>query len=67
MQSLKRVESHWLPELRRIGVRVPILLIASKTDLMHQDIDELFAVRLSRSDRTHSIDISLEASMGCLR
>lgn len=52
-QSLKRIETHWLPEFRRIGVKAPILLIASKTDLSHQSMEEIKAVRALSTFPTH--------------
>jgi mitochondrial Rho GTPase 1 len=30
--ALARIGSHWLPELRRIGVRAPVILVGTKSD-----------------------------------
>lgn len=31
--SFKRLSDHWLPELRRMGVLVPIILVGARKDL----------------------------------
>ena len=31
-QTLRRVSSHWLPELKRLGVAVPVILVGCKSD-----------------------------------
>lgn len=43
-QTLKRVSSYWMPELRRLGVHVPVILVGTKVDKNKQDIS---AVRCS--------------------
>lgn len=35
--TLRRVSSHWMPEFRRLGVEVPILLVGCKSDLRPAD------------------------------
>jgi mitochondrial Rho GTPase 1 len=35
--ALARIGSHWLPELRRIGVRAPVILVGTKSDLKSAD------------------------------
>lgn len=37
--ALARISSHWLPELRRIGVRAPVILVGTKSDLRSGDHD----------------------------
>ncbi len=32
-KTLQRVRTHWLPELRRLNVRVPIILVGCKNDI----------------------------------
>ena len=35
--SLRRVSSYWLPELRRLKVKAPVTLVLAKTDLVQND------------------------------
>lgn len=35
--TLRRVSSHWMPELRRLGLTVPILLVGCKSDIRPAD------------------------------
>lgn len=35
--ALARVGSHWLPELRRIGAKAPVILVGTKSDLKSAD------------------------------
>lgn len=35
--TLRRVSTHWIPELRRLGVEVPILLVGCKSDVRPAD------------------------------
>jgi mitochondrial Rho GTPase 1 len=35
--ALARIGSHWLPELRRIGVRAPVILVGTKSDTKSAD------------------------------
>jgi len=37
--SLEKVRSRWMPELRRIGVRAPVILVGTKSDLKSTDLD----------------------------
>lgn len=37
--SLEKVRSRWMPKLRRIGVRVPVILVGTKSDLKSADQD----------------------------
>jgi Ras family protein T1 len=47
-QTLGRVSSYWMPELRRLGVNVPIMLVGCKSDVrpadpsLHQVLHTLF-------------------------
>ena len=36
-RTLKRVTEVWVPELQRLGVKVPLLLVGCKSDLRPQD------------------------------
>ncbi|GAB4823148.1 hypothetical protein N2152v2_010194 [Parachlorella kessleri] len=36
-QTLKRVTSYWMPELRRLGVHVPVMLVGCKSDIRPAD------------------------------
>lgn len=36
-QSLRRVSTHWMPELRRLGINVPIILVGCKSDIRPAD------------------------------
>ena len=36
-QTLSRVSSYWMPELRRLQVTVPIVLVGTKSDLKPND------------------------------
>lgn len=36
-QSLRRVSTHWMPELRRLGISVPIILVGCKSDIRPAD------------------------------
>ena len=36
-QTLRRVSSHWLPELRRLGISVPVILVGCKSDVRPAD------------------------------
>lgn len=36
-QTLRRVSSYWMPELRRLGVHVPIMLVGCKSDIRPAD------------------------------
>ena len=46
-QSLKRISSYWMPELRRLGVHAPVILVGTKNDLGKQQEQELSTVRSS--------------------
>ena len=37
LDSLRRVNSYWLPELRRLKVKAPVTLVLAKTDLVQND------------------------------
>ena len=36
-QTLSRVSSYWMPELRRLQVTVPVVLVGTKSDLKPND------------------------------
>ncbi len=36
-QTLARVSSYWMPELRRLHVTVPVVLVGTKSDLKPND------------------------------
>jgi mitochondrial Rho GTPase 1 len=35
--TLRRVSTYWMPELRRLGVHVPVLLVGCKSDIRPAD------------------------------
>ena len=35
--TLRRVSSYWMPELRRLGVHVPVMLVGCKSDVRPAD------------------------------
>ena len=35
--TLKRVSTYWMPELRRLGVHVPVMLVGCKSDIRPAD------------------------------
>ena len=37
MDSLRRISSYWMPELKRLNIRVPILLVGCKSDVRPAD------------------------------
>ena len=36
-QTLARVRNYWMPELRRLGTSVPVVLVGTKSDLKPPD------------------------------
>ena len=38
-EALARVQSHWMPELRRLGVKAPVILVGTKSDRKQADQD----------------------------
>jgi len=37
LESLRRISSYWMPELKRLNVRVPVLLVGCKSDVRPAD------------------------------
>lgn len=35
--TLRRISSYWMPELRRLGVHVPVMLVGCKSDVRPAD------------------------------
>ena len=60
-QTLARVSSYWMPELRRLHVTVPVVLVGTKSDLKPND-QHLQQVRWHRMGLPRSSDASSRAS-----
>ncbi len=53
--TLKRITTHWMPELRRLGVHVPVMLVGCKSDIRPAD------------QTLHQVEAAARAIAGALR
>lgn len=52
LATLERVSSYWMPELQRLRIKVPIILVACKSDVRVANPDNLSGVRLLWSSQS---------------
>lgn len=63
-QTLRRVSTYWMPELRRLGVHVPVMLVGCKSDVRPADnsLHQVGCSGAGKDARTHRVQEATAAA-----